>query len=152
MRPLLAITLITAMALGNANANTDVAPADVTIGADLQIAQSLTASAGDATTGRDVFMNRKLGNCLACHANADMAEQPFHGEVGPTLDGVGARYPEGLMRTVLVNAKKVFGDQTIMPGFYVTDPGARTAEKFAGKTILSAQQIEDVIAYLQTLK
>ena len=152
MRPLLAITLFASTALGSAHANTDVAPADVAIGADLQISQSLSASPGDAATGRDVFMNRKLGNCLACHANADMPEQPFHGEVGPTLDGVGGRYPEGLMRTVLVNAKKVFGDQTIMPGFYVTDPGARTADKFTGKTILTAQQVEDVIAYLKTLK
>lgn len=152
MRPLLAIALIAATAMQGARANTTVAPTDVAIGPDLQITQSLTGTAGNAAAGRDIFMNRKLGNCLACHANADMPEQPFHGEVGPVLDGVGARYPVGMLRTTLVNAKRLFGAQTIMPGFYVANPGARTADQFAGKTILSAQQVEDVIAYLQTLK
>ncbi|MEM6985752.1 MAG: sulfur oxidation c-type cytochrome SoxX [Pseudomonadota bacterium] len=152
MKTLLAAALIASTTIGGAHANAPVAPADVVISSDLQIAESISAAPGDPVSGRDVFMNRKLGNCLACHANADLADQPFHGEVGPVLDGVGGRYPEGLLRTVLVNPKRVFGQQTIMPGFYVVDAGARTADKFVGKTILTAQQLEDVIAYLQTLK
>ena len=68
------------------NATADTAPADVEI-KDLVIENSLTGSAGDPAEGRKVFADRKLGNCLACHANSEMADQQFHGEVGPSLDG-----------------------------------------------------------------
>ncbi len=128
-----------------------IAPADVKI-EDMEVAQSLTGVPGDAANGRKVFANRKKGNCLACHANADMSEMLFHGEIGPPLDGVAERYEEPFLRALLVNAKEVFPD-TIMPAFYV-DPSTlnRVAAKFEGKTILTAQEVEDVIAYLLTLK
>ena len=119
---------------------------------DNAIANSLTGKPGDAANGKKWFADRKLGNCLACHANKDLAEQPFHGEVGPPVDGVAERYTDAQIRAILVNSKEVFGNQTIMPGFYRADAGARTAKKFKGKTILSAEQVEDVIAYLKTLK
>lgn len=119
---------------------------------DGAINASLTGSAGDAVKGRTIFINRKLGNCLACHVNAEIPEQPFHGEVGPPLDGVADRWSEAEMRGILVNSKIALNEDTIMPSFYRLENGARTAEKFVGKTILSADQIEDVIAYLKTLK
>lgn len=128
-----------------------VAPGDVEI-TNLSIDKPLTDVPGDAESGKKIFANRKLGNCLACHANSDMADQLFHGEVGPTLDGVGARWQEGQLRTILVNAKAVFADQTVMPGFYSLDVGEDVRKDLIGKTILEAQQIEDLVAYLSTLK
>lgn len=128
-----------------------VAPGDVTI-ENLQITQSLTGAEGNAEEGRKVFADRKLGNCLACHANSDMSEQLFHGEVGPSLDGAGGRWQAGQLRTIVVNAKAIFTDNTVMPGFYSLDVGENVREDLIGKTILTAQQVEDVVAYLATLK
>jgi len=125
--------------------------ADDVVFEDGAVAASLTGAAGDATAGRKVFANRKQGNCLACHANAEMPEQSFHGEVGPALDGVADRWEEAELRGILVNSKATFED-SIMPSFYRTENGVRPLKKFAGKTILSAQQVEDVLAYLKTLK
>lgn len=113
---------------------------------------SLTGTDGNAETGRKVFANRKQGNCLACHANKDLSSQPFHGEVGPPLDGVADRYDAANLRGILVNSKVALHEDTIMPSFYRAKNGERTAKKFIGKTILSAEQVEDVLAYLQTLK
>jgi len=128
----------------------DVKPMNVAF-SDGMVEQSLTGKAGDPAEGRKAFMNRKLGNCLACHENADMAEQPFHGEVGPILDGVGERWSEADLRGIVTNAKEMFPD-TIMPGFYVDAGFTRTLDKFEGKSILTAQQVEDIVAYLLTLK
>ena len=112
---------------------------------------SLTSTPGDAVNGRKVFMNRKQGNCLACHVNSEMSEQTFHGMVGPVLDGVADRWTQAELRGMLVNSKKVF-EGTIMPAFYKDTGYFRTLKKFEGKTILEAQQVEDVLAYLLTLK
>lgn len=116
------------------------------------IPKSLTRQPGDAENGRKVAIDRKKGNCLACHANSEATEQPFHGEIGPPLDGAGSRWTAAELRAILVNSKAVFGDGTIMPGFYRTAGFNRVAEEFEGKTILTAQEVEDVIAYLLTLK
>lgn len=128
-----------------------VAPDKVMI-EDMMVSKSLSGQAGDAVEGRKVFTSRKLGNCLACHANADLKSEPFHGEVGPSLDGVADRWEETQLRAILVDSKKVLGEQTIMPSFYRIINDQRTQEKFHDKTILGAQQIEDIIAYLKTLK
>lgn len=126
-------------------------PAEVTV-EEGAIAESLTGQPGDPAKGREWFAGRKLGNCLACHKNSELEEQPFHGEVGPPLDGVADRWSEGELRAILVDAKQVFGDQTIMPSFYRDGGYNRPLEEFQGKTILEAQQVEDVLAYLLTLK
>jgi len=115
------------------------------------VAMSLTGVAGDPAKGREVAMNRKLGNCLACHMNEDMAEQSFHGEVGPPLDGAADRWSEAELRGIVSNSKMVFED-TIMPAFYRDTGFTRPLDKFEGKSILDAQQVEDVVAYLLTLK
>lgn len=130
----------------------EVAADAVMISEDLTVEKALTTAAGDAASGRDVFANRKQGNCLACHENEDWAELPFHGDVGPEMNGIADRYEPAMLRAILVNSKSVFGDETIMPSFYRLVNGARPAKKFDGKTILSAQQVEDVLAYLLTLK
>ncbi|WP_417669765.1 sulfur oxidation c-type cytochrome SoxX [Roseibium sp.] len=134
---------------GSAIAET-VAPENVSIN-DMEIAASLTGKAGDAVVGRETFADRKKGNCLACHANTDLSDQLFHGEVGPPLDGVADRWTPEQLRAIIVDSKQVFGEQTIMPGFYTMNVGINVAEKHAGKTILSAEDVEDVVAYLTTL-
>ncbi len=131
----------------------EVAPSNVKFMDDnSKITESLTGVAGNAAEGRKIFTNRKLGNCLACHVNSEMKEQSFHGEVGPPLDEVADRYDASELRAIMVDAKKALSAETMMPGFYSLNLGARIAGKFKDKTILSAQQVEDVIAYLQTLK
>lgn len=117
---------------------------------ETSILEPLTGKPGDPDQGRATFIDRKLGNCLGCHAVTELEAEPFHGEVGPPLDGVADRYEEGELRLQVVDAKIVNTD-TIMPGFYVTDGLHRVAPKFAGKTILTAGQVEDIVAYLKTL-
>ncbi len=129
-----------------------VAPKDVKFNEDDEIPQSLTGVPGDPKAGRVWFAGRKLGNCRACHVNSDLKEEPFHGEVGPSMDGVAERYEEAQLRAIVVDSKKVLGEDTIMPGFYSLSVGVRPAKKFMDKTILTAQQVEDVVAYLRTLK
>ena len=118
---------------------------------EMAIPKSLTGKAGDPATGEKVFINRKLGNCLACHQVTALEAQPFHGLIGPTLDGVAERYNEGQLRLQVVNAKAINPD-TIMPAFYRTEGLHRVLKKFDGKSILTAEQVEDVVAYLTTLK
>jgi sulfur-oxidizing protein SoxX len=130
---------------------TEVSPGDVTSDDYGAVTASLTSVAGDAANGRKVFMNRKQGNCLACHVNSEMAKQNFQGEVGPELNGVAGRWSVAELRGIVINSKKVF-EGTIMPSFYKSSGFTRTLKKFEGKTILNAQQVEDVVAYLQTLK
>ena len=115
-----------------------------------RIDQSLTGAPGDAARGREVAINTKQGNCLACH-KMPIPEQPFHGAVGPDISEVGSALSEGELRLRIVNAK-VLNPDTIMPAFYRNDGFQRVMKKFQGKTILSAQQVEDVVAYLMTLK
>ena len=118
---------------------------------DGEIPQPLTAEAGNADRGRAVMIDRKLGNCLACHQVSAIPEQPFHGEVGPPLDGAADRWSEGQLRLIVANSKALF-EGTIMPAFHRTEGLHRVAKKFEGKTIISAQDVEDIVAYLKTLK
>lgn len=114
------------------------------------IEQSLTGNPGNAENGRKVAIHRKKGNCLACHA-MPVPEQPFHGNLGPDLAGVGSRYSVGELRLRVVNPKFANPD-TIMPAFYRAEGLHRVLKGFEGKTVLSAEEVEDVVAYLATLK
>jgi len=84
--------------------------------------------------------------------NSELKEEQFHGEVGPALDGVAKRWNEAQLRAIVVNSKVIFGEETMMPAFYRDNGFTRPLKKFKGKTILSAEQIEDIVAYLRTLK
>jgi L-cysteine S-thiosulfotransferase len=112
----------------------------------------LTGKPGDARDGAKVVAARRLGNCLSCHEIDALREEPFHGDVGPSLDGVAGRWDIPALRMIVVNAKMVFGDETVMPAFYRVDGLNRVRPEFAGKPILTAQQVEDVVAFLATLK
>lgn len=113
------------------------------------IPEALTTTLGDPERGREVAVNRRQGNCLACHV-LPIEEQPFHGEVGPPLNGVANRYDAGELRLRIVDSKIVNPD-TIMPAFHRAEGLHRVSSEFADKPILTAQQVEDVVAYLMTL-
>jgi sulfur-oxidizing protein SoxX len=138
------------MAAGAAYAE-DVAPNNVKF-EDMMVGQSLTGKPGDATMGAKVFTDRKQGNCLACHEVSALKKQLFHGNVGPSLDGVADRWEPAQLRAIVADSKKVFGPETVMPGFYSLNVGINVRKDLVGKTILTAQQVEDVVAYLETLK
>ena len=129
----------------------EVAPADVRFD-NSDVATPVSDQGGNAEAGRKAFVDRSLGNCLACHAVTSLSNELFHGTVGPSLDGVASRWQSGHLRAIVVNAKRVFGPDTVMPGFYSLEVGADVAKAHQGKTILTAQQVEDVVAFLGTLK
>ncbi len=111
----------------------------------------LTREPGDAARGRAIVANRQVGLCLLCH-NAPIAEERFQGNLAPDLAGTGARWSAEQLRLRLVEPSRM-NPSTLMPAYYLP-AGAlnRVPPALAGKTLLSAQQIEDVVAYLQTLK
>ncbi len=129
----------------------DVAPKDVKF-TDNAVSESLTGKPGDPAEGAKVLVDRKLGNCLACHQVSALKKELFHGDVGPSLDGAGSRWKPEELRAIVTDSKHVFGPDTVMPGFYSLHVGVNVAKDLVGKTILSAQQVEDVVAYLETLK
>lgn len=157
-RILTTATLVAVMSTGVSHAE-DIIPAALTYGEYGELAQALTTTPGDPAAGRVVMTSRGLGNCIACHAVTALQDFPFHGEVGPTLDGAGERWSEAELRGIVANAKITFPD-SIMPSFYKVDGYIRPGDAFTGKaapdsglaTLLTAQQIEDVVAYLMTLK
>lgn len=114
------------------------------------IPDSLTGKPGDPVKGRQTAIHRKKGNCLACHT-LPVPEQPFHGEVGPALNDVAGRLSEGEIRLRIVNPKYANPD-TIMPAFYKTDGLHMVQKKWTGKPMLTAEEVEDIVAYLMTLK
>ena len=118
---------------------------------DFAIAEPLCGLRGDPVRGRTLAADSHAGNCLACH-RMPIPEEPFHGTLGPPLDGVGARYTPAQIRLRIVDEQQI-NPMTIMPGFY-SDPARanRVADEYWGKTFLSAQQIEDLVAYLVTLQ
>ena len=117
---------------------------------EFSIPESLTGNPGDPVEGRRVAINRRLGNCLACH-KMPIPEEPFHGETAPDLAGVADRYEEGELRLRIVDPK-IVNPATMMPSFYRVDGLNRVMKDFQGKPMLTAQQVEDVVAYLVTLK
>ena len=114
------------------------------------IPASLTGSRGEPVRGREIVVNRQVGLCLLCHSGP-FPEQKFQGTLAPDLKGAGARSSEGQLRLRIVDASKIKPD-TIMPPYYRVDGLERVAPAFQGKPILTAEQIEDVVAYLVTLR
>lgn len=122
------------------------------------VATSLTGTPGDPSSGAEIMTDRGLGNCIACHQITALKDAPWHGEVGPVLDGAGDRWSEADLRGIVVNSKNVF-EGTIMPSYYKTSGFIRPGDLYTGNAapadlppILSAQEVEDVVAFLQTLK
>jgi len=118
------------------------------LGAD-GIPASLTGAKGDPQRGRAIVANRQVGLCLLCHSGP-FPEERFQGNLAPDLRSA-ARLSEAEIRLRLVDSARV-NPQTIMPAYYRAEGLTRVAPSFRGKTILTAEQIEDVVAYLVTLK
>jgi sulfur-oxidizing protein SoxX len=110
----------------------------------------LTGSRGDAARGRAIVGNRQVGLCLLCHSGP-FPEERFQGTLAPDLKGAGTRWSEGQLRLRMVDSTQI-NPATIMPPYYRIDGLSRVAPAFAGKPVLNAEQIEDVVAYLLTLK
>ena len=111
---------------------------------------SLTGAKGDPARGRAIVANRQVGLCLLCHSGP-FPEERFQGDLAPDLAGVGARLSEGQIRLRIVDSTKT-NPQSIMPAYYRSEGMTRVAPAFRGKTVLTAEQIEDVVAYLVALK
>jgi sulfur-oxidizing protein SoxX len=118
--------------------------------ADDEIPVPLLGAKGDPVRGRSIVVSRQLGLCLLCHSGP-FPEQRFQGTMAPDLKGAGARSTQGQLRLRIVDASKLKPD-TIMPPYYRVDGLERVAPSFQGKPILTAEQIEDVVAYLVTLR
>ena len=114
------------------------------------IPDSLTGAPGDPARGQKIVVNRQLGLCLLCHSGP-FPEEKFQGNLAPSLAGAGARWTAAELRLRIVDAGRLNPD-TIMPSYYRTEGLARVAPAVAGKPLLTAEQIEDVVAYLATLK
>ena len=115
------------------------------------IQEPLGGLKGNAANGRKVAIDRGKGNCLACHV-MPVQEEEFHGELGPALGKIGKKYNEGKLRMRIVNIQDVLAD-SLMPPFYAKpDKLSRVVENYRGRTVLTAQEVEDVVAYLTTLK
>jgi sulfur-oxidizing protein SoxX len=109
----------------------------------------LTGTAGDPARGRAIVGNRQLGLCLLCHSGP-FPEDRLQGTLAPSLAGVASRLSIGQLRLRIVDASRV-NPKTIMPPYYRTQDLTRVAPSYAGKPILSAEEVEDVVAFLATL-
>jgi L-cysteine S-thiosulfotransferase len=113
------------------------------------IPTSLTDTPGDAARGRALVVER-TSTCILCHSGP-FPEQRFQGDVAPSLAGTGSRWSEGEIRLRLVDASRL-NAATIMPSYYRIDGLSRVGRAWQDKPILSAEQIEDIVAYLVTLR
>ncbi len=135
----------------------EIAPDDVTYDEYGEVMVSLSGQPGDPVVGKEIMVERGKGNCIACHQVTALEEYPFHGEVGPSLDGIAERRTDVELRGILANPKMTY-EGTIMPAFYRTSGFTRPGDEFTGEAaagplapLLTAQEIEDVVAYLLTL-
>jgi sulfur-oxidizing protein SoxX len=110
----------------------------------------LTSTPGDPARGRAILVDRRKGLCLLCHSGP-FPEERFQGELAPDLGGVGARLDAGQLRLRIVDSRRL-NPATIMPSYHATEGQVRAAPAYAGKPILEAQEIEDLVAFLATLR
>jgi L-cysteine S-thiosulfotransferase len=111
---------------------------------------SLTGTGGQPERGRAIVTNRQVGLCLLCHSGP-FPEERLQGTLAPDLAGTGGRWSEAQLRLRIVDSTRL-NPETIMPAYYRIDGLSRVAEAFRGKPILTAEQIEDVVAFLTTLR
>jgi sulfur-oxidizing protein SoxX len=114
------------------------------------ISEPLAGLQGDAMRGRTLALDRSVGNCLICHRAPEPAER-FMGEIGPDLGGIGSRLTPAQIRLRVVDESRL-NPKTVMPPYYRVDRLSRVAERYRGKPVLDAQQVEDVVAYLASLR
>jgi L-cysteine S-thiosulfotransferase len=144
----MATTLLAGALCGGPATGAEGPDATVTLGD--AIPQSLTGKPGDSAQGRVIAFARDRGNCPVCHV-MPAPDEKLHGNVGPRLVGVADRLSEGQMRLRLVDARRL-NPASMMPSYYRLGGLKRVAAVYAGKTVLTAEEIEDVLAYLMTLR
>ena len=110
----------------------------------------LTGTPGDAARGRRIAIDPLRGNCLICHRVPDAPREGFQGDIGPPLAGVGTRVTATRLRLRIVDGTRINAD-TVMPAYHRIDALARVAPEWQGRPVLSAQEVEDVVAWLLTL-
>jgi L-cysteine S-thiosulfotransferase len=110
----------------------------------------LTATAGDAVRGRAIVASRQQGLCLLCHGGP-FPEERFQGNLAPSLAGAGSRWTAAQLRLRIADPRRL-DPESVMPAFHRVDGRERVAPAYAGQPVLDAQQVEDVVAFLQTLK
>jgi sulfur-oxidizing protein SoxX len=115
-----------------------------------EIRVPLTREPGDAARGREAVLSRDAGNCFLCHTVPAAGEIPL-GNIGPPLAGVGKRLNASQLRLRLVDSTRI-NPQSVMPAYYRTEGLNQVASAYRDKPLLTVQQIEDVIVYLQTLR
>ena len=147
----LALTMVWAAAAPFAASARTAAAADMVVLAVSgdAVPAALGGLDGDADRGRAVVLDRRRGNCLICHAFPVEGER-FQGEIGPPMAGVGTRLDRGQIRLRLIDQSRL-NPQTIMPPYYRVDGLRDVAPEYRGRPALTAQEIEDVVAYLTTL-
>jgi sulfur-oxidizing protein SoxX len=156
MKRIIPITAGVALAATIAVAS-EVAPENVVFDDYGAVAESISGAPGDVANGLALMVNRGKGNCFSCHQVSSQPGVPFQGNIGPMLDGAGSRWDEAQLRGIVANAKITFPD-TMMPSFYKTSGYIRPGDAFTGKAgteplppLLTAQEIEDIVAYLLIL-
>ena len=112
------------------------------------IPRPLTREPGDPARGRSIAVNRDAGACTLCHA---VPGEKSYGNIAPTLAGAGARLSPAQLRLRVADSTRV-NPNTPMPAYYRTEGLAQVAAAYRGKPLLSAQQVEDVVAWLASLK
>jgi len=114
------------------------------------IPRPLTGAKGDPARGRAIVANRQVGLCLLCHSGP-FPDERFQGNLAPDLRGAGSRWSEGQLRLRVVDSSRL-NPASIMPAYHRTEGLVRVAPAWRGKPVLTAEQIEDVVAFLVTLK
>jgi sulfur-oxidizing protein SoxX len=127
-----------------------MAAADATVLAGDAVAQSLTGNAGDPQRGRSIIADRQKGLCLLCHSGP-FPEEPLQGNLAPSLEGAGSRWTEGQLRLRLMDNKRI-NPESIMPAYHRIEGLNRVGSAWRERPILSAAEIEDVLAFLMGLK
>jgi len=114
------------------------------------IEAALTDQPGDAARGRDIATNRQVGMCQLCHQVPGSGDR-FQGDIGTSLAGAGARWTVPQLRLRIVNSRRV-NEDSVMPAYFKTDGLSRVAGAWRDRPMLNAQQVEDVVAWLGSLK
>ena len=145
---------VAALALALAVAPAGAAQVDGAVAAYAVVGDAIPAplngATGDAGRGREIILNRHVGLCLLCHSGP-FPEERFQGSIAPDLRGTGVRLSQGQIRLRIVDPGRL-NPETIMPAYYRTEGLTRVAPAFRGKPVLTAAQIEDVVAFLATLR